>query len=414
MTLAVQFTHRLEPLELLRSEHGCQLLVHLLAGGCGGGPPLVDFDHHPTDFGGIGVAGLDRLVHLPQQVADSFELPPHLALVAGANLAPFFDLLIVEVEEADHAIEPLFPPLLQMRAAAATVPLMNPALPVPRFRPTVGSRHARQRHDGHQHPTRYLPSLHRFVPSFGSSVSSRVRLASGGEMREPPIGLQRSRGRLARPAARCNLTAVRCISLVEAAVIATAATAAPKIMYAWALPMTAGFAPVDASEEARLVVAARDGDRDAFTRLVEQHQQRVFRLAGRFFRQRADVEEAAQETFLTAWRKLSSYRAEAPFEHWLTRVCLNCCYQLLRRAKPSEELDSELPDRSAGPEARLDAERLLSHLDSRDRFLLQLLHGEGWTTAEIAERLGWSVSNVKVRAFRARRKLRALLEEETP
>ena len=163
-------------------------------------------------------------------------------------------------------------------------------------------------------------------------------------------------------------------------------------------------------QDATRVRAAQGGDRDAFEHLVERHQQRVFRLAGRFFRRPEDVEDAAQETFFTAWRKLDTYRGQAPFEHWLTRVCLNTCYMKLRKARPEEELPSEVPAKPGSIDARLDAERLLSRLPANDRFLLLLLHGEGWSTAEIAEHTGWSRSNVKVRAFRARRKLRQLAE----
>jgi RNA polymerase sigma-70 factor (ECF subfamily) len=163
-------------------------------------------------------------------------------------------------------------------------------------------------------------------------------------------------------------------------------------------------------QDATWVRAAQGGDSGAFESLVERHQQRVFRLAGRFFRRPEDVEDAAQETFLTAWSKLDTYRARAPFEHWLTRVCLNTCYMKLRKTKPEEPLPSEVASGSGGIDARLDAERLLSRLPANDRFLLLLWHGEGWSTAEIAEHTGWSRSNVKVRAFRARRKLRRLVE----
>lgn len=166
------------------------------------------------------------------------------------------------------------------------------------------------------------------------------------------------------------------------------------------------------SEESRLIAACRKGDSDAFANLVRLHERRVFRLAGRFFRQRADVEEAAQETFLTAWTKLHTYRADAPFEHWLTRVCLNCCYARLRKARPTEELEADRVEAPAtDADARLEVESLLRALPAEDRFVLLLLHGEGWSVGEIAERLGWSRAKVKVRAFRARKKLRRLLEE---
>jgi RNA polymerase sigma-70 factor (ECF subfamily) len=179
----------------------------------------------------------------------------------------------------------------------------------------------------------------------------------------------------------------------------------------WTLEMTGAPTAEAAGEEARLVAASRRGDRDAFSRLVRLHQHRVFRLAGRFYRAREDVEDAAQDTFLTAWQKLHTYRGEAPFEHWLTRVCLNCCYARLRR-RPGRELplETEPVARGGDPDARIEVERLLRPLKPQDRFILLLLDGEGWSVAEIARRLGWSRANVKVRAHRARKKLRRLLE----
>jgi RNA polymerase sigma-70 factor, ECF subfamily len=170
--------------------------------------------------------------------------------------------------------------------------------------------------------------------------------------------------------------------------------------------------------EAELVHASVAGDEDAFAELVRRHQARVFRLAGRFFRQRQDVEEVAQETFLRAWLKLGTYGGRAPFEHWLTRLCLRCAYDRLRRpgrspaelaAYPGVEEAAEGPP--PDPTARLEVERLLARLQPADRFLLVLLEAEGWSVAEIAERLGWSRVNVKVRAHRARQRLRRVLEE---
>ena len=171
--------------------------------------------------------------------------------------------------------------------------------------------------------------------------------------------------------------------------------------------------PQSAGIERRLIADSRAGDSDAFGELVRLHQRRVFRLAGRFYRRAEDVEDAAQETFLMAWRKLDTYRARAPFEHWLTRVCLNCCYARLRRRRGEEQpLDPDwepevgTPDLAAGVEV----ERLLRKLSPPDRFILLLLDGEGFSVAEIADRLGWTKVNVKVRAHRVRKRLRRLLE----
>ena len=187
------------------------------------------------------------------------------------------------------------------------------------------------------------------------------------------------------------------------------------LMQSWtaamALVRAAPPAAPDA-DEAKLIAACRRGDEGAFADLVRRHQRRVFRLAGRFFRRPEEIEEISQETFLAAWKKLDSYRGEAPFEHWLTRVCLNCCYARLRQRRP---LEAAMPDEVAAPvadpNARLEVDRLMRRLPSVDRFMLLLLHGEGWSVQEIAERLGWSRVAVRVRAHRARVRLRKLLEE---
>lgn len=164
--------------------------------------------------------------------------------------------------------------------------------------------------------------------------------------------------------------------------------------------------------EAALVRASLTGDERAYAGLVRRHQVRIFRLLGRFFRRPEDVEEAAQEAFLRAWQKLDTFRATAPFEHWLVRIALRCAFDRLRRVAPPEDpLPAELAAPMGDPDARLEVERLLARLPPTDRFVLVLLEEEGWAVAEVAERLGWTRVNVKVRAHRARRRLRRLLEE---
>ena len=167
-------------------------------------------------------------------------------------------------------------------------------------------------------------------------------------------------------------------------------------------------------EERSWIEASLGGDRSAFEALVRRYEHRVFKLAARFFRQPQEIEDVAQETFLNVWRKLETYRARAPFEHWLTRVCLNCCYARLRKRRPTQSLEGLAEPSASGEDfgARVDAQRLLATLDPKDRFVLQLLYGEGWTVAEISSQLGWSPSKVKVRAYRARRKLKKLLNGE--
>jgi len=183
----------------------------------------------------------------------------------------------------------------------------------------------------------------------------------------------------------------------------------------WTLEMAPYVAATAAPDEAALVGRARDGDGDAFGELVRRHQHRVFRLAGRFFRRREDVEEVAQEAFLAAWRRLGSYQGRAPFEHWLTRICLNCCYARLRRQQRERVVPAPAREPAAprsDPDAGLLVEEILGDLPAADRFVLLLLDGEGWSVEEIAKRVGWTRVNVKVRAHRARKRLRRRLEAE--
>ena len=74
------------------------------------------------------------------------------------------------------------------------------------------------------------------------------------------------------------------------------------------------------------------------------------------------------------------------------------------------EIDSPAPP--TDPSAGIDVERLLALLDPRDRFVLLMMDGEGWSVEEIANRLGWTRTNVKVRAHRARKKMRRVVEQE--
>jgi RNA polymerase sigma-70 factor (ECF subfamily) len=185
------------------------------------------------------------------------------------------------------------------------------------------------------------------------------------------------------------------------------------LVFPLVVAMTDASAPDTVERE--LVAACRRGDEAAFAALVRRHQSRVFRLTGRFFRRPEDVEEVAQETFLTAWRRLDTYQARAPFEHWITRVCLRLCYARLaadrRREEPLPPVETAGPQHD--PSVAIDVERLLARLAPSDRFVLLLLDGEGWSVKEIADRIGWTQTNVKVRAFRARRRLRSALEDRS-
>jgi RNA polymerase sigma-70 factor (ECF subfamily) len=154
----------------------------------------------------------------------------------------------------------------------------------------------------------------------------------------------------------------------------------------------------------------------------------VFSVASRFFRQRSQVEDAAQEVFLKAFTQLGSFEGRGSMEGWLTRIATNTCLNIVRGSKRRPELtvsdltedesgwlDHQLADSTGSVEndvvAADLADRLLGTLSPEDQQTLLMIDGENASVKEVTEATGWSESKVKVRAFRARKKVRETLEK---
>ena len=169
--------------------------------------------------------------------------------------------------------------------------------------------------------------------------------------------------------------------------------------------------------DAELIAAVLKGDAASFEPLVVKYQPRVFATARRYARRESEVEDIVQEVFMKAFQKLGSYRAEAPFEHWLMRLTVRTCYDFLRGhqrnreialADFTEEEDQWLEKFAAHPDdaderasaARDLVQRVLAQLPPDARLIIQLLEIEERSIKEISELTGWSVPLVKVRAFR--------------
>jgi RNA polymerase sigma-70 factor (ECF subfamily) len=177
---------------------------------------------------------------------------------------------------------------------------------------------------------------------------------------------------------------------------------------------------------------AREGDESAFEEIMRRYSRRVFHYAGKFFRQRSLVEEAAQEVFLKAFTELGSYEGRGSMEGWLTRITTNTCLNMLRSSKRRPELTvSDLTDdetawldnnqAAAANERHQSSERslvaadlagrVLQTLTPEDRLVLTLIDGEDASVKDVVELTGWSESKVKVQAFRARRRMREAVEK---
>jgi RNA polymerase sigma-70 factor (ECF subfamily) len=180
------------------------------------------------------------------------------------------------------------------------------------------------------------------------------------------------------------------------------------------------------SDDAELLARIRKGATDDFAEIVERHQSRVFAILHRYERDAQKLEDLAQETFLKAWRALGQFDGRAPFEHWLARIAAHVGLDHLRKEKRRQNeiglpaLGEEALDwlRSDDEKSELDARGAaeilalaMSELSPADHLVITMQEIEGRSVKEIAAALGSSGVAVRVRALRARAKLKRALEK---
>src|SRR5467141_544258 len=182
--------------------------------------------------------------------------------------------------------------------------------------------------------------------------------------------------------------------------------------------------PAGGANDRELVRRAQADDKEAFEELVRRHQHRVFAVASGILRRREDVEDIAQQVFVKAYFSLKRFDQRAAFSTWLYKITVNECWDLLRKKKvrplvyesdlseeqarvviTAGEKENPGPDISDRIAARERVERLLEGLDERDRLMLILKEVEGFSIEELAEVLNLNGNTVKVRLFRARRRV---------
>ena len=175
-----------------------------------------------------------------------------------------------------------------------------------------------------------------------------------------------------------------------------------------------------AADDRRDVRLAQDGDGEAYARLVRRHQDAVARQMWRFTRDASTHAELVEEVFVAAYMSLRGYRGTGPFQHWLRKIALRsglAHWRASRKRREVKPLDESFAARmaeeptgySAGEAADL-VHRALALLAPRDRLVLTLMHLEGQSVAEVAGSTGWSMTMVKVQAWRARARLKKALE----
>jgi RNA polymerase sigma-70 factor (ECF subfamily) len=175
---------------------------------------------------------------------------------------------------------------------------------------------------------------------------------------------------------------------------------------------------------AACVERVRQRDEDAARELVNHLYPLVLKLVRAHRPRRMSEEDLVQTVFMKVFANLNQYSGTVPIEHWISRITINTCVNHLHAEKARPELrmadlseeqaqvleslattSDDLPP-SQTVAAREVVELLLAQLEPADRLLLRLLHMEGRTIAEIQQITGWNKPLIKVRAFRARQKLR--------
>jgi RNA polymerase sigma-70 factor (ECF subfamily) len=163
-------------------------------------------------------------------------------------------------------------------------------------------------------------------------------------------------------------------------------------------------------------IAARAGRGDAFAGLVERHRKDALATAIGLLRDRGEAEEAVQESFVRAWKSIASLREPSKFKSWFAGILYRVCCDVLRARRRDRRALPEVgrgrptvsvPDADAGPVV---AEAL--ELPDEYRDPLVLYYVQELTVAELAQALGLTESNAKVRLHRARKLLRERLERK--
>lgn len=178
------------------------------------------------------------------------------------------------------------------------------------------------------------------------------------------------------------------------------------------------------TDDQSLIQQARRGELEAFNELVRRYQDRIYTITYRIMGSPDLAADAAQDTFIAAYRKLNTYRGGS-FRGWLSRIATNTCYDLLRyhNRRPATGFD-DLPDadRDDGPALPSDAETpeqaaqraelaaalqaCISQLTADNRVIVVMCDVEGYSYQEIADQVGVALGTVKSRLSRARRSLR--------
>ncbi len=181
--------------------------------------------------------------------------------------------------------------------------------------------------------------------------------------------------------------------------------------------------------DTKIIRNVLSGNTEDFSYLMDRYQNYVLAIVKKHV-PRQQIEEIVQEIFVRAYQSLGNFRETGGFKQWLSSIAMRTCYDYWRKRYRHKEIpmsffsreqikwlesaislkvEAEQEEMARRQEARQLLNQVLGYLSAEDRIVLELVHLEGLSVKETAELLGWSAANIKVRAFRSRKKLQKIL-----
>lgn len=156
-----------------------------------------------------------------------------------------------------------------------------------------------------------------------------------------------------------------------------------------------------------LAKKAKNGDGNAFAQLIRENENTLYRVAGSYLDNDADIADAVQDTILSCWENISKLREPKYFKTWMIRILINHCYRMIK--KKNTEIPYETIPKTVSADkdpSNLEFKEMMSCLSENNRIVLTLFYGEDYSVREIAKMLELSEEAVRQRLRRGRMEIK--------
>lgn len=167
------------------------------------------------------------------------------------------------------------------------------------------------------------------------------------------------------------------------------------------------------AQKGKNIVLALGGDKAAFSKIIINMENKLYRISRSVLREDADCADAIQEALIRAWLKLPTLHNPERFEHWLVRILLRECYRIAKKTKYFALEKENTAYIDADPTEHMDLHEAMYKLKIEHRAPLILHHMMGYKVYEIAQMLNVPAGTIKSRLMRGRKKLKSIIKEQT-